>query len=226
MSQTLRIHHFSAYQPYEPVWRAMQAFTAQRTDKTDDAVWLLQHESVYTTGQAGDARHLLHHTDIPLYQTDRGGQITWHGPGQLMCYTLLDTRRLGLQPRVLVQHLERAIVTTLTALGIPSTGDATAPGVYVTQHLQRAKIAAIGLRWRQRGCYHGAALNLDCDLSAFRHINPCGQAGQTVTRIADLVTPNTWSVRDTGIRVTQALAQQLGYACTITEHHDTLMTTA
>lgn len=221
MGHTLHVRYIEQHQPYEAVWRAMQDFTAQRTPSTTDELWLLQHEPVYTLGQAGDPQHLLHATNTPLVRTDRGGQITWHGPGQLMAYTLLDTQRLRLGPRALVRHLEHAIVDTLAPLGIQGIGNTAAPGVYVTHSAHHAKIAAIGLRLRKQGCYHGAALNLDCDLSAFHHINPCGHTRQAVTRVADL-TDKPWSTAQIGTSLAHSLAQQLGYTQLIVESFNTL----
>jgi lipoyl(octanoyl) transferase len=167
----------------------MQAFTANRDVGTPDELWLLEHDAVYTQGVAGKPEHLIHAGDIPVVQTDRGGQITWHGPGQLMIYTLLDARRLNLGARALVSQLEKTLVAVLDRLDIVAYAKPDAPGVYTRHRGVEAKIAALGLRVRKNGCYHGAALNIDCDLAPFAGINPCGYAGQPVTRLVDCVSP-------------------------------------
>ncbi len=165
----------------------MQVFTANREQHTPDELWLLEHESVYTQGQAGKPEHLLNSGNIPVVQTDRGGQITWHGPGQLMVYALLDMHRLNLGARALVNQLEKILMAVLDSFGIASYTKPDAPGVYVSHHGAEAKIAALGLRVKKNGCYHGAALNIDCDLAAFAGINPCGYADQAVTRLIDVL---------------------------------------
>lgn len=168
--------------PYVPTWERMKAFVDCRTPDTPDELWLLEHDSVYTLGLAGDPGHLLAPADIPVVKTDRGGQITWHGPGQLVAYVLLDMRRLGLGPRELVRLLEEAVTRTLARYGVDAARRAGAPGVYV----DGAKIASLGLRIR-RGCsYHGLALNVTPDLAPFAGINPCGYAGLAVTSLAAL----------------------------------------
>jgi len=165
----------------------MQTFTDSRTADTPDEIWLLEHEPVYTQGQAGKPEHLLHHTDIPVVQSDRGGQITYHGPGQLIAYLLLDVRRKGLGVRELVTALEQAVIRLLAAYGIAAVAKPDAPGVYVNG----AKIASLGLRIR-RGCsFHGLALNVDMDLSPFLHINPCGYAGLAMTQCRALGGPQS-----------------------------------
>lgn len=207
---TLHVRHVSTLCDYEPVWRAMQSFTAQRNLHTPDELWLLQHTPTYTLGQTGNTQHVHHAGNIPLIQTDRGGHVTWHGPGQLMIYTLLDTRRLQRGPKFLINALEHAIISTLNVLGIDSISKPDAPGVYVHINQSLHKIAAVGLRLRQKGCYHGAALNLDCDLSAFTGIDPCGHAGQAITRVSDLAKKD-WTVQSVGQAIAQAVQQQLGY---------------
>lgn len=170
-------------QPYEPVWRAMQHFTETRTDATADELWVLQHPSVFTQGQAGKAEHLLAPGDIPVIQIDRGGQVTYHGPGQLVIYLLINVRRASVGVRDLVSLIEAAIIDTLASFKIAAAARADAPGVYVGD----AKIAQLGLRIR-RGCsYHGLSLNVAMDLSPFSRINPCGYAGLAVTQLIDLV---------------------------------------
>lgn len=168
---------------YEPVWRAMQAFTGERQDDTPDELWVLSHPPVFTQGQAGKPEHLLAPGDIPVIQIDRGGQVTYHGPGQLVMYLLIDVRRAGLGVRELVSLIEQAIIDTLSAVRIDAQTRAGAPGVYVDD----AKIAALGLRIR-RGCsYHGLSLNIAMDMEPFARINPCGFQGLAVTQVADFV---------------------------------------
>ena len=168
-------------QPYEPVWRAMQAFTDARDTTTPDQIWLLDHDPVFTLGQAGKPEHVLAPGDIPVIPVDRGGQVTYHGPGQLVAYPLLDLRRLGLGVRELVNRLEQVGIDLLAEFGIPAERRSGAPGLYVAGR----KILAIGIRVR-RGCtFHGIALNADMDLEPFSRINPCGYRGLEVTRIAD-----------------------------------------
>jgi lipoyl(octanoyl) transferase len=170
---------------YEPTWRAMQHFTEQRGPSTADEIWLLEHPPVFTLGMAADASHLLAPGDIPVVQTDRGGQVTYHGPGQLIAYALLDLRRLELNVRDLIMRLEQSVIGLARAHGIEASGRRDAPGVYV----QGRKLASVGMRIR-RGCsYHGLALNVDLDLSPFARINPCGMANLEVTRLADLGVP-------------------------------------
>ena len=167
---------------YEPTWRAMQAFTAQRDAATPDEIWLLQHPPIFTLGQAGKPEHLLQHSDIPLLNIDRGGQITYHAPGQLVAYLLIDLKRRNLGVRELVSRMEQAVIGLLDSFDVQAQRRADAPGVYV----RAAKIAALGLRIR-RGCsYHGLALNVDMDLTPFGWINPCGYAGLAVTQTRDL----------------------------------------
>lgn len=168
---------------YVPTWRAMQAFTAARTATTQDELWLLEHPPVYTVGIAGKAEHLPR-TDngVPVIHVDRGGQVTYHGPGQVIAYLLLDMRRRNLGVRPLVRRMEQAVIDLVAQYGIVAQGNVDAPGVYVGE----AKIAALGLRIRRGCCYHGLALNVDMDLSPFRDINPCGYPGLEVTQLRDL----------------------------------------
>lgn len=167
---------------YVPTWRAMQDFTARRTAETPDEIWLLEHPPVYTQGQAGRPEHLIAATDIPVVPIDRGGQITYHGPGQVVAYVLVDLRRRGYGIRELVARLEQAVIDLLAAQGVAAARLAGAPGVYVAG----AKIAALGLRVKQGCTYHGLALNVDMDLAPFAAINPCGYAGMPVTQCRDL----------------------------------------
>ena len=167
---------------YVPTWRAMQDFTARRTADTPDEVWLLEHPPVYTQGQAGKPEHLIAATDIPVVPIDRGGQITYHGPGQIVAYVLVDLRRRGYGIRELVTRMEQAVIDLLAGQGVSAVRQPGAPGVYVGG----AKIAALGLRVKQGCTYHGLALNVDMDLAPFAAINPCGYAGMPVTQCRDL----------------------------------------
>lgn len=192
--------------PYQPVWDAMRAFTDSRDAETPDEIWLLEHDPVFTQGQAGRPEHVLLPGDIPVVQTDRGGQVTYHGPGQLVAYPLLDLHRLGIGIRRLVQLLEQAVIEQLAGHGVHGTRRDGAPGVYVDE----SKIAALGLKVR-RGCtYHGLAFNIDLDLSPFDRINPCGYSGLSVTRLADL-RPGA-SLAATADELMNHLQALLGYA--------------
>ena len=167
---------------YGATWRAMQDFTARRTADTPDELWLLEHPPVYTQGQAGKPEHLIAATDIPVVPIDRGGQITYHGPGQVVAYVLVDLRRRGYGIRELVTRMEQAVIDVLAAHGATAARLAGAPGVYV----DGAKIAALGLRVKHGCTYHGLAFNVDMDLAPFAAINPCGYAGMRVTQCRDL----------------------------------------
>ncbi|WP_010323600.1 lipoyl(octanoyl) transferase LipB [Marinobacterium stanieri] len=179
LSEELIIRTPEGLQPYASVWEKMQALTASRDASTPDEIWLLQHEPVFTQGQAGKAEHLLSTGDIPVVQVDRGGQVTYHGPGQLIAYLMLDLRRRKLGVRDLVDIIEQSIVALLADLGVEAYPKPDAPGVYVNEQ----KICSLGLRIR-RGCsFHGLALNLDMDLEPFLRINPCGYAGLQMTQV-------------------------------------------
>lgn len=172
---------------YRPTWEAMRRFTAarvpdDRTPGTRDEIWLAQHPPVYTQGLAGKPEHLLHPTDIPVIGIDRGGQITYHGPGQIVAYLLLDMRRWRVNVRELVRLMEQAVIDLLGEFGVMALGREDAPGVYVND----AKIAALGLKIRHGCCYHGLALNVDMDLAPFTNINPCGYSGLRVTQACEL----------------------------------------
>jgi lipoyl(octanoyl) transferase len=169
-------------QPYEPIWQKMRAFTDSRGADTVDEIWLLEHEPVYTQGQAGKAEHLLNPGDIPVVQVDRGGQVTYHGPGQLIAYLLLDLRRRKLGVRDLVDAIEQSIVAVLADSGIRAYPKPDAPGVYVDER----KICSLGLRIRKGCSFHGLALNLNMDLEPFQRINPCGYAGLEMTQVKAL----------------------------------------
>jgi lipoyl(octanoyl) transferase len=167
---------------YEPTWRAMQQFTDERGPQSADEIWFLEHPPVFTLGLNGRREHVLAAGDIPVIHVDRGGQVTYHGPGQLVVYPLLDLKRLNLTIRDLVMRLENAVIELCAGFGIQAAGRRDAPGVYV----QGRKLASIGLRVRRGGTYHGIALNVLNDLEPFLRINPCGYAGLQVTRLADL----------------------------------------
>ncbi|HYN77844.1 MAG TPA: lipoyl(octanoyl) transferase LipB [Lamprocystis sp. (in: g-proteobacteria)] len=190
-------------QDYRVTWEAMRAFTDTRGPSTPDEVWLLEHPPVFTLGQAGRLEHLLDPGEIPVIQVDRGGQVTYHGPGQLIAYVMLDLRRGAIGVKRLVHLLEQTVIDLLAAKGICAAARPDAPGVYV----DGAKIAALGLRVRQGCCYHGLALNVAMDLAPFRRINPCGYPGLEVTQIADRSThPNLSAVStDLGRRLCNAL---------------------
>jgi lipoyl(octanoyl) transferase len=171
--------------PYEQALQEMQVFNETRTENTPDELWVLEHPSVFTQGINGADSHILDAGNIPVIRVDRGGQVTWHGPGQLVVYTLLDLQRKKLGVRELVCRLERSIIRTLADFGIEAEGREGAPGVYTGN----AKIASIGLRIRHQRCYHGIAVNVNADLKAFSRINPCGYDGLAVTRTCDLGGP-------------------------------------
>lgn len=191
---------------YLPTLEAMRTLTAERDEATPDEIWLLQHPQVFTQGQAGKPEHLLAPGDIPVVQVERGGQVTFHGPGQLVGYLMLDLRRLDLGVRELVTVMEQALVEVLATYGVEAAPKADAPGVYV----KGDKIASLGLRVR-RGCsFHGLALNVDMDMTPFGRINPCGYAGLKMTQLKDLVaTPPAFD--EVAKRLEQVLRQRLGY---------------
>ncbi|WP_275951347.1 lipoyl(octanoyl) transferase LipB [Billgrantia antri] len=197
--------------PYLPVWRAMRELTDGRSETTPDQFWLVEHEPVFTQGQAGKPEHLLMPGDIPVVQTDRGGQVTYHGPGQVVLYPLLDVRRTRLGVRDLVSAIEGAVIALLAEQGVEAHARPDAPGVYVGE----AKIASLGLRIRRGASYHGVALNVDADLGPFQRINPCGYAGMAMTRLSDLVA-RPLSVEQAGTRLAECLALQLGRELTST----------
>jgi lipoyl(octanoyl) transferase len=182
LNESINIRWLGRQQEYASCWQAMQDFTNQRTPETMDEIWLLEHAPVFTQGQNGKPEHLLNPREIPVVQTDRGGQVTYHGPGQLMIYTLIDLRRKQLNVRELVTKLEQSIVDLLAEYKISAAAKREAPGVYV----QGKKIASIGLRIR-RGCsYHGIAFNIAMDLEPFSRINPCGFKSLEMTQFAAL----------------------------------------
>lgn len=192
-------------QEYTSCWQAMKQFTDDRHADTPDEIWLLEHKPVFTQGQNGKAEHVLNPGDIPIVQTDRGGQITYHGPGQLMVYTLIDLKRKKFTIRELVSKLEQAIVDFLAAQNIVAAAKREAPGVYINDK----KICSIGLRVRKGCAYHGIAFNINLDLSPFNRINPCGYAGLQMTQLADF--DKTATVKQAGEQLIAYLKQNLGY---------------
>jgi lipoyl(octanoyl) transferase len=192
---------------YEPTWRAMQAFTAARDVDTPDEIWLTEHPPIYTLGLAGRREHLLRDNGIPVIKVDRGGQITYHGPGQLLAYVLFDLRRLRLGIRNMVRTLEGAMVEWLASVGVVAYAKVSAPGVYAMTHGAEAKIAALGLKVRNGCTYHGVAVNVAMDLRPFADIDPCGYPGLAVTQLADFGVMRT--VSEAGAALAPILAVHL-----------------
>lgn len=192
---------------YQPTWHAMQRFTDTRGVDTPDEIWLLEHSPVFTQGQAGKAEHVLFPGDIPVVQVDRGGQVTYHGPGQLVAYLLLDVRRSGIGVRELVSRIERSLIDLLASYGVSANAKPDAPGVYV----DGAKIASLGLRIRNGRSFHGLALNVDMDLQPFQRINPCGYAGMAMTQLADQVAEPV-DIFEVSARLREQLVKHLDYA--------------
>ncbi|MEJ1354129.1 MAG: lipoyl(octanoyl) transferase LipB [Candidatus Sedimenticola sp. (ex Thyasira tokunagai)] len=188
---------------YTEVWREMQAFTDGRTPESADEIWLLEHPPVFTQGQAGKTEHLLDPGGIPVVQSDRGGQVTYHGPGQLVAYLLIDLRRAKLGVRQLVSLIEKSIIALLEEYDIEANAEPKAPGVYVDGR----KIAALGLRVRHGCSFHGLSLNVDMDLEPFSHINPCGYAGLAVTQLVDEGGPS--DLDSVGRRLVQHIQHEL-----------------
>ncbi len=197
---------FRGLLPYEPTWREMQLLTDERGPQTCDEIWFLEHPPVFTLGMNASIEHVLDAGDIPLQRIDRGGQVTYHGPGQLVVYPLLDLKRLGLGVRPLVSALEGAIIDYLAGAGVGAQARREAPGVYVGER----KIASVGLRIRRGACYHGLAFNVNNDLSPFGRINVCGHRGLQVTRLADLGVRD--DVGEVSRRLAPLLLARLGYS--------------
>jgi lipoyl(octanoyl) transferase len=189
---------------YEPVWRAMQAFTDRRDESTPDELWLVEHRPVFTQGQAGRAEHILAAGDIPVIQVDRGGQVTYHGPGQIVAYPLIDISRSGIGVRQLVRGIEQAIIKVLQSYGVQAQLQEGAPGVYI----EGVKIASLGLRIRRGKSFHGLAFNINMDLEPFQRINPCGFEGLKVTNLSAFTKVSKTEVED---RLITGLAEVLGY---------------
>ncbi|MET0067540.1 MAG: lipoyl(octanoyl) transferase LipB [Candidatus Thiodiazotropha sp.] len=192
-------------QAYVDTWRAMRDYTEQRNERSADRLWLLEHPPVYTLGQAGKTEHLLNPGEIPIINTDRGGQVTYHGPGQLVAYLLLDLRRAGLGVRALVSHLEQAVINMLRDHEIRAQARRDAPGVYIGER----KLAALGLRVRHGCSYHGLSLNVNMDLEPFSRINPCGYPGLGVTQLIEQGLET--DIPSVGRELSRHLARRLGY---------------
>lgn len=198
-------------QPYMPVYQQMQEFNVKRNEQTVDQLWCVQHEPVFTLGMAGKQEHLLEPGDIPVEQVDRGGQVTYHGPGQLVMYPLLSLRRNKLTIKRYVNLLEQSVIDFLQGYDISAERREGAPGVYVTGK----KVAALGVRVRKGCCYHGIAINIDMDLSPFKLINPCGYPGLEVTQLYDLGVTDKFAIVQS--RYQACLLQTLGYEQTETD---------
>ena len=212
----LTVRYLSGLADYEATWKSMQAYTDQRDDSSDDQLWVLQHHAVFTQGQAGKPEHLLAPGSIPVVQVDRGGQVTYHGPGQLVVYLLLDIDRMGIGARQLVTSIETAILSTLSLYGIVAEARKDAPGVYV----EGKKIASVGLRIRKGCCLHGLSVNIDMDLSPFKLINPCGYANLEMTQLSDF---ESWEpLEPFAGRLVEALRGVFGYRQLIIEYTETL----
>ncbi len=192
-------------QDYVPVWKAMQHFTDERDESVTDEIWLVEHDPVFTQGQAGKAEHVLFPGEIPVVQVDRGGQVTYHGPGQQVAYFMIDLRRKNMGPRDLVSGIENAIVDMLVGYGIEAAPRADAPGVYTDEQ----KICSLGLRIRKGKSFHGLALNVNMDLEPFARINPCGYQGMVMTQIVDKGGPD--SLQRIQPDLIDQLCDKLGY---------------
>lgn len=201
---------------YTPVWQAMQRFTQRRDNNTPDEIWLVEHPPVFTLGLNGKQQHILNAGDIPVIPTDRGGQVTYHGPGQLVAYLLLDLKRHGLSVRAIVSLIEQSIIALLVEYGIQAESRQDAPGVYV----KGAKIAALGLRIKQGCSYHGLSLNIDMDLEPFSRINPCGYPDMPVTQLTSLGI-NT-DIPSVAHALLTHISRQLGYHQIMTETDENL----
>ena len=193
-------------QPYLPVWQAMQEFSVQRNSETNDEIWLLEHQPVFTLGRNGKAEHLLKHSDIPLINIDRGGQITYHGPGQLIVYLLIDIKRRSLGVRKLITLIEQSIIETLADYQLNAYAKKEAPGVYI----EEAKIAAVGLRIKKGCSFHGLSLNVAMDLIPFKTINPCGYKDLQIIQLTDFI--EDVQLSQVQEKLLSYLAKSMGYA--------------
>jgi lipoyl(octanoyl) transferase len=201
-------------QDYESIWHAMQGYTDTRDNDSQDELWIVEHSPVFTQGQAGKSEHILNPGNIPVIQVDRGGQVTYHGPGQLVVYPLIDIKRNKLGVRQLVNHIEQSIVDMLAQYDIKAYAKADAPGVYIDER----KVASLGLRIRKGCSFHGLALNVDMDLAPFQRINPCGYAGLEMVQCKALGGPQT--VQEAGDKLIQTFSQIMGYQQLV--HHQGL----
>jgi lipoyl(octanoyl) transferase len=217
MSELLTLHvRRLGLLEYEPVWQAMQTFTDGRDENTADELWLVEHPPVFTQGQAGRAEHILDPGDIPVVQVDRGGQVTYHGPGQIVAYPLIDIRRMGMGVRELVTAIEQAIIAVLQSYDVDATPRTDAPGVYV----DGVKIAALGLRIRKGRSFHGLSFNINMNLEPFQRINPCGFQGLEVTNLSALV--DEVNMTEAENRLIASLGKVLGYNDRFSEVADSL----
>lgn len=212
-ANTLHIRHLGM-QDYESIWHAMQEYTDTRDSNSQDELWIVEHSPVFTQGQAGKSEHILNPGDIPVIQVDRGGQVTYHGPGQLVVYPLIDIKRNKIGVRQLVNHIEQSIVDMLGQYDIEAYAKADAPGVYINER----KVASLGLRIRKGCSFHGLALNVDMDLAPFQRINPCGYAGLEMVQCKALGGPQT--VLEAGDKLIQTFSQIMGYQQLV--HHQGL----
>ncbi|NKF49563.1 lipoyl(octanoyl) transferase LipB [Shewanella sp. WXL01] len=210
----LHIRHLGR-QDYESIWHAMQSYTDNRDENSQDELWIVEHNPVFTQGQAGKAEHILNPGDIPVIQVDRGGQVTYHGPGQLVVYPLIDIKRAKIGVRELVNKIEQSIVDMLNTYGVEAYAKADAPGVYANER----KVASLGLRIRKGCSFHGLALNVDMDLAPFQRINPCGYAGMEMVQCKALNGPQT--VDEASEKLIQTLSKILGYQELV--HHQGLV---
>jgi lipoyl(octanoyl) transferase len=206
LKPTLIIRQFTQLTPYADRFQDMKQLTEQRDAETPDELWLLQHPDVLTQGQAGKPEHILIPSNIPVVQTDRGGQVTWHGPGQLVAYFMFDLNRLGWNVRTLVSYAENLMIELLKKYGIEAYAKPDAPGVYVNEH----KIGSLGFKIRRGRSYHGLALNINCDLAGFHTINPCGYAGLEMVRIHDLIQQDPPSFENLCVDIIETL-ENSGY---------------
>lgn len=206
LKPTLIIRQFTQLTPYADRFQDMKQLTEQRDAETPDELWLLQHPDVLTQGQAGKPEHILIPSNIPVVQTDRGGQVTWHGPGQLVAYFMFDLNRLGWNVRTLVSYAENLMIELLKKYGIEAYAKPDAPGVYVNER----KIGSLGFKIRRGRSYHGLALNINCDLAGFHTINPCGYAGLEMVRIHDLIQQNPPSFENLCVDIIETL-ENSGY---------------
>ena len=192
-------------QDYSPIWQAMHTFTDERTPDSIDEIWIVEHNPVFTQGQAGKAEHLLNTGDIPVVQSDRGGQVTYHGPGQIVVYFMINLRRKKIGVRELVTHIENIVIETLKEFGILSAARPDAPGVYV----EKRKICSLGLRIRKGCSFHGLALNVNMDLTPFLRINPCGYSGMEMVQVKDVNGPDSIAIVESAL--IQKITHQLDY---------------
>ena len=213
-SQQLIVKMIDGLSEYEPVWHAMQHYTDNRAQDSEDQLWVLQHRPVFTQGQAGKSEHLLATGDIPVVPVDRGGQVTYHGPGQLVIYLLLDIDRLGIGSRALVSTIEQALIKTLSFYDISAVARQDAPGVYVDDK----KIASLGLRIRKGRCFHGLSLNIDMDLEPFSRINPCGYSGLEMVQLSEY--PKAEAIEQVAGRLVSGIKEAFGYGDMLIDYSD------